>query len=323
MTNNNTPKLAAVYHFDLYGKREDKYDFLQSNSLQSIEWTLLQPVERYYFFVPKDFDVQKEYDKGFKIDELFPVNSAGIVTARDTFTIHFTKEEVVKTVNEFLQLDDEAARKRFDLGKDVRDWSVEGARNDLQKLDLSNVQTIIYRPFEERFTYYTGVTKGFHCMPRSETMRHLFKKENVALICPKQVPEKEEAGVFITKYVAGHKTSSAYNINNIFPLYLYPDNDGQQNITEKTERVSNLNKEIVAQIEKGLGETFEPIDLLDYIYAVLHSPSYREQYKEFLKIDFPRVPYPDNAEVFWKLVALGGRLSAKRTHSICVQQPSG
>ena len=47
--------------------------------------------------------------------------------------------------------------------------------------------------------------------------------------------------------------------------------------------------------------------MFDYIYAVLHSPSYREKYKEFLKIDFPRVPYP-KPETFWQLVSLGGKL---------------
>jgi len=55
-------------------------------------------------------------------------------------------------------------------------------------------------------------------------------------------------------------------------------------------------------------DCFAPIDILDYIYAVLHSPGYREKYKEFLKIDFPRVPYPTDAATFWELVALGGEL---------------
>ncbi|HNS42400.1 MAG TPA: DNA methyltransferase, partial [Taishania sp.] len=191
-----------------------------------------------------------------------------------------------------------------------------------QNTDFSNIQKILYRPFEERFTYYTGTTKGFHCMPRSETMQHLFKQNNVALICPKQVPDKEESGVFITKYIAGHKTSSAYNINNVFPLYLYPE----PTLGAESERVPNLNMEIVEKIEKDLNHsflhddnivcdlaagwdgTFSPLDILDYIYAVLHSPTYRETYKEFLKIDFPRVPYPKNQESFWKLVELGAEI---------------
>jgi predicted helicase len=85
------------------------------------------------------------------------------------------------------------------------------------------------------------------------------------------------------------------------------------------ERVPNLNAEIVQQIADKLGmkftnekestkNTFAPIDILDYIYAVLHSPTYREKYKEFLKIDFPRVPYPKDKATFAKLVKLGGQI---------------
>jgi predicted helicase len=55
-------------------------------------------------------------------------------------------------------------------------------------------------------------------------------------------------------------------------------------------------------------DTFAPLDILDYIYAVLHSPTYREKYKEFLKIDFPRVPFPKDVNSFWKLVKLGGEI---------------
>ncbi|MFA7589633.1 MAG: type ISP restriction/modification enzyme, partial [Acholeplasmataceae bacterium] len=120
----------------------------------------------------------------------------------------------------------------------------------------------------------------------------------------------------------------------IFPLYLYPETSAQQSINPSAERTPNLNPEIVQQIAAKLGlsfvpekvtgnlcfvnnndelqddfkQVFAPIDLLDYIYAVLHSPTYREKYKEFLKIDFPRVPYPKDSRTFWQLVKLGGEI---------------
>jgi len=314
-------ELGKVFHFDLFGKREIKFDFLIEKSLRNIPYKELPNIAPNYFFTNKDFDEQNKFNKGFSLNDLFTINSAGIVTARDEFTIHFSKEEVKKTIEEFIDLDDETARRRFNLGKDVRDWSVAGARNDLMNsnLNFSNIVRIVYRPFEDRYTYFTGTTKGFHCMPRGEVMRHLFKKDNIGLICPKQVPDKENSGVYISKFIAGHKTCSAYNINNIFPLYLYPESNGQQTIGQTTERTPNLNPEIVKQIANNLGltftnekettkDTFAPIDILDYIYAVLHSPNYREKYKEFLKIDFPRVPYPKDKDTFWQLVKLGGQI---------------
>jgi predicted helicase len=155
-------------------------------------------------------------------------------------------------------------------------------------------------------------------MPRGEVMKHMFKKENLSLICPKQVPDKENSGVYISKNITGHKTCSAYNINYIFPLYLYPEKDEQQ-IIGHLARTPNLKLEIMMEVaykleltytneKESTENTFAPIDMLDYIYAVLHSPTYREKYKEFLKIDFPKIPYPKNVELFWKLVKHGGEL---------------
>ncbi len=321
-----TKKPAQVFHFDLYGKREDKYSFLNENSIKTIPFATLQPQEPELFFVPKDFGIKKVYDKGFSLNKLFKINSAGIVTARDEFTIHFSKDKVENTITEFLELDNETARIKFNLGKDVRDWSVLGAKTDLinSGVDFSNIVQIKYRPFEYRYTYFTGTSKGFHCMPRGQVMKHLFKKNNISLICPKQVPDNENSGVFISNFISGHKTCSAYNINNIFPLYLYPETTTQKSLLEETARTPNLKMEIVNEIAEKLGipfvvekpttqnlqptTSFAPIDILDYIYAVLHSPSYREKYKEFLKIDFPRVPFPETLPKFQTLAKLGSEL---------------
>jgi len=323
-----TSKLGDLYHKNLFGPREYKYDYLVSSSLKNIDFDSIPINNPNYFFCKIDNEKNKVYNNWFSVGELFPINSAGIVSARDDFSIHFSKVELINTINKFQGLDDESARIEFNLGKDVRDWSVLGARKDLEKnnYSISKIQKMLYRPFEFRFTLYTGTTKGFHCMPRGEVMSHLSNKNNIAIICPKQSPEKEQAGAFITKFISGHKTYSAYNINNIFPLYLYPDSDSQLSLDSKVTRTPNLDMKIVAEIAKGLGLTFvpekdltpnpspegegsfAPIDLLDYIYAVLHSPTYRKTYKEFLKIDFPRVPYPDDVEKFWKLVQFGGEL---------------
>jgi predicted helicase len=165
-------------------------------------------------------------------------------------------------------------------------------------------------------------------------MRHLLKP-NFALIVPRQTTQEYRHSFITDKIFEGNITASAklFGTGNGFPLYLYPNENGQKNAFETNERVPNLNMGIVNQIATGLGltfanekeednvclandkdvrsefrTTFAPIDLLDYIYAVLHSPTYRETYKEFLKIDFPRVPYPKDSDKFWQLVQLGGEL---------------
>lgn len=328
--NKKESELGQVFHFDLFGKREVKYDFLIENSLKKIDFKLLPNIAPNYFFVNKDFGVQEEYDEGFKVNKIFPLNNVGIVTARDHFTIHQTKEELKKTINEFLSLDDEEARQKFNLGKDVRDWQVGFAKKDLLQNypDKGKFVKISYRPFDEKWTFYTGNSKGFHCYPRKETMQNFLNGNNLGLVFKLGNAEINSVSAVVTKNIIDFRSWSRPGMQGgdyIAPLYLYPETNGQTSFEDSIERVPNLNMEIVEKMAKDLGlhfsperpdyshqteETnqFYPEDILDYIYAVLHSPSYREKYKEFLKIDFPRVPYPNDAKTFWKLVELGRQI---------------
>jgi predicted helicase len=265
--------------------------------------------------VPKDYRGKKEYDSGFSVAELFPVNSVGIVTARDEFTIHESPEAVNDLIKDFLSITDEEAREKYNLGKDVRDWSVAGARADLLS-SKHNIVPIAYRPFDIRYTSYSGTTKGFHCMPRKDVMRHFLAGQNIGLALCKQFKTGNDyyhalvSSNIIESSFVSNRTSE---ITSLFPLYLYSDK-AKNNI-----HAANLNMEIVAKIAKTINLEFEeekssnknkfaPIDLLDYIYATLHSPGYREKYRGFLKIDFPRVPYPANATEFRRLGKLGADL---------------
>jgi len=320
-------ELGKVFHYDLYGKRDGKYDFLNENNLNTIQFEKLKYQKPYYFFVPKNNEGKESYDTGFGIDELFPTNVTGIVTARDSVVLDFDKNDLLSRINKFTDSNYTDAETRAWLfpnkkdGKylagDSRGWKLAEARIEIASNQHQNlIKKFTYRPFENRYIYYSPYMVDWG---REEYMHHLLLGENTALILPKQVPDKESAGAYLTKNIAGHKTCSAYNINNIFPLYLYPKTNCQKTIEETIKRKPNLNQEIVNEIAKKIDltftnakeetkNTFAPIDILDYIYAVLHSPTYREKYKEFLKIDFPRIPYPEDKDTFWKLVKLGGEL---------------
>lgn len=316
-------ELGQVFHYDLYGKRDFKYDFLNHNNLDTVPYILVPNKSPMYYMVQKDFEKESDYEKGFSVNDLFTSNSIGVVTARDKLTIKDSKDEVVKTINDFSKLDIEEARKKYSLGKDARDWQVSLAQKDLLDSNLSNenLVKISYRPFDEKWTYYTGKSKGFHCMPRGAVMKHFILGENLGFVFRRQQPESLDLYVFCSKHIVadGYIRSDNKGGESVAPLYAYPNSDGQQTIVQTEKRTPNLNAKIVNQIAKNLGltftneketteNTFAPIDILDYIYAVLHSPAYREKYKEFLKIDFPRVPYPKDAETFWQLVKFGGAI---------------
>ncbi len=235
------------------------------------------------------------------------MNSVGIVTARDNLTIRWTPDEMWTTVLTFSQLNEELAREAFQLGKDVRDWQVRLAQQDVKHdggPHREKIVPILYRPFDVRYTYYTGRSRGFHCMPRSEVMRHMLAGENLALITPKQ--HKDEFGAMVSNVIGGHKTVAAFDINYYFPLYLYPSTETPDMFHQ--ERKPNLAEWLLPKLSAAYGFTPAPEEVLAYLYAVLYSPTYRRQYAQELRTDFPRLPFTADGELFRQMAALGQQL---------------
>lgn len=298
--NASAKKIGVVKFAELYGRREDKFNFLNQNNLDVIKWQHITVNPPYYFFVTKDFSLSNSYKTGFKVTDLFWEYNSGIQTKRDRLVISFEENEVKQTMDDFDKLSINDLQKKYSLPQDGRDWKIEWAKRDLQKNDYT-IQKIYYRPFDIRFTAYTGNSKGFIAYPRQKTSKHFIKKQNLGLIAPRQCVGKRgfEHGL-ITKMIIDIAVGDAHSGSGtyLFPLYLY---------SEDGTKTANLNTEIVEKIEKITGKT-EPEEILDYIYAVLHSPTYRKKYKEFLKIDFPRVPYPKDKKTFNRLVNFGTEL---------------
>ncbi|TGK79218.1 DNA methyltransferase [Leptospira bourretii] len=307
-------ELGKVFHYDLYGNRESKYKFLTDSSFSKIPYIELPNSPPMFFMTNKNYDLKSMYDLGFSLTELFELNNVGIVTARDDFTIQFSKQKVEETIQKFLTLSDEDARIFFNLGEDVRDWKVSYAKADLKAFfpDRGKLTEISYRPFDTRYTFYTGKSKGFHCYPRNEVMQHFLAGENIGLITARSNKSDTCDHFFISKYIMETKCGERTTQSAIFPLYIFSDSD-QGTLENSSGKKPNLRVKIVKQIAESLGyksskSPFKPIDIFDYIYAVLHSPTYRETYKEFLKSDFPRIPYPEDQKKFWDLVKLGSEL---------------
>ena len=319
--------LGKVFHFDLFGERESKYEFLWNHSLNQVKFNSLKPAAPHYFFTPRDYRLESKYQKGFSVADLMPVSTSGVVTARDSFTIHHSAAEVQETIETFLGLSDQDARERFNLGADVRDWKVSLARKDLEAdgPDYQRIVPIMYRPFDRRHTYYTGRSKGFHCTPRGTVMRHFLAGENIGLIVLRQAVTDNWSHVQVADTLIDARIHySGKGVASLFPLYLYPGRkprSKEQGIGEPPMRKPNLNMDLVQEIAANLKmelayeeeqrrDAFSPEDLLDYIYAVLHSPGYRETYRELLKTDFPRAPFSADKKQFRSLVKLGAELRA-------------
>jgi predicted helicase len=322
-------KLSKVFHFDLFGKRNTKYDFLSENTISSIDFKELKPTLPNLFFVPKDDSNNEEYYKGINISELFNISSTGIQTSRDKLVIDFNKSKLLERIEEFSdsnKTDDEIRNMFFSHKKagkyklgDTRGWKIETARKELNSMNLEDsITKLSYRPFDKRYLFYSDTMVDW---TRSSVMNHIKSKENLCLLIPRQLAENNFHHVLIEKNISemcviSNKTKEQ---NVVFPLYTYSNNNGQKELEPTAERTPNLNLEIISKISENIGLTytneiikddtcFAPIHVMDYTYAVLHSPIFRETYKVFLKIDFPRIPYPKNKETFLKLVELGGEL---------------
>ncbi|MCM0594240.1 MAG: type ISP restriction/modification enzyme [Gloeotrichia echinulata DEX184] len=318
---NDKKQAANIYHTDLYGLRDNKYGWLNSNSIDTTEWIQLNPQAPFYLFFRQNTDLLAEYEPGWKVTDIFPVNSVGIVTARDELTIQWSREEIWKTVIDFADLLPETARLKYRLGEDARDWKVELAQKDLRshpylatkesKPFRELLAPILYRPFDIRYTYYTGKSRGFHCMPRGEVMRHMLAGENLGLISCRQHSQQSDwslCGVtnsIIESCVVSNKTKE---INYLFPLYLYPNPSNPKELEEPVR--PNLSPAFLKDITAKLGYTPTPETIFYYIYAIFHSPTYRTRYAEFLKIDFPRVPLTSNNQLFTQLAEYGEELVA-------------
>ncbi|MGC2458267.1 MAG: type ISP restriction/modification enzyme [Gallionellaceae bacterium] len=320
-------KLAQVYHADLYGTRESKYAGLAENDVSTTHWKAVKPQAPFYLFVPQDETLRAEYEQGWKITDIMPVNSVGIVTARDALTIHWSREDAWRTVNDFASLPVEEAREKYTLGKDAQDWKVGLAQADLKASGLTEdkLATVLYRPFDVRHTYYTGKPSGFHCRPRGEVMRQMLAGENLGLITSRLTKGETFQHAQVTRNIVEVICMSPKTSNNgfVFPLYLY--SSAKADLFDDSAagvRRPNLAPEFIADfsarlqldfVPDGCGDlhkTFGPEDVFHYAYAVFHSPTYRSRYAEFLKGDFPRLPLTRDAAVFRNLCASGKELVA-------------
>ena len=311
---------AVVHHAECYGTQESKYEWLDAHDLGNTKWQPINPASPFYLFVPRDDALEAEYRRFlsipevFSISEVFPVNSVGIVTARDRLTIHWSEQEAWDTVRAFSEMDPELARQGYKLGDDTQEWKVTLAQKDLRDSGPTreNVIPLLYRPFDVRHTYYTGHSRGFICRPRSEVMRHMLAGKNLALCVGRQgqvVGTGEWNLIYCSQNIGD--LNLFYRGGNVnFPLYLYPtaNRDDLFAQRESSERQPNLSPKLVETLEEAHAREPSPEDIFHYTYAILHAPAYREKYAEFLRIDFPRIPFTKDSASFAELAELGGRL---------------
>jgi predicted helicase len=287
-TSKNKP-LATVFKADMFGKRAKKFaDLDTAQGLADIEWVELPADNSVWLMQGKN---KKQYETGFSVADLFKTSTVGIVTSRDAFVIDSNKNVLAARIDDFVNLEPGEAEIKYSL-KENKKWKILDAQK--HQYDPTNVVPISYRPFDNRYIYYHD---DFIERSRKNVMQHFTHKANLGLCTIRINKENTYSSVFVSDSIIDARVSDRFT-TFLCPLYLYAE-DG--------DKVANLDSDIVAEINNVAGVTI-PENILDYVYAVLHSPDYRTEYQEFLKSDFPRVPYLNDKETFWKLVPLGTHL---------------
>lgn len=370
---------STVKQIDLLGKLGDgendggKLDWLDHSGLSKVEHDI-HPLPPIFQLTPMSTTkdganpVQAEFYVHSGLPAIQAVNSAGIVTSNDELCIHFSRIELEEAVEQLLGADlaplliarDERggpSKWKLEVSahpvavslrqkKESRDWQAEYAFNDLKSLRnwCEHVEPIAYRPFDLRFTLYSGNSKGFQCMPRPEVMQHMVGGDNIALVSARSNQSPSMDHFYCTNLIVETKCGERTAQSTTFPLWLKPS-VGEAHRRPNIDRAwaetvaqvlklayedgiprgqqGNLGKDFIQPKAEQIGlldapwdgrgnlaKSFGPRDLFDYIYAVLHAPTYRSRYAEFLKSDFPRIPTPKDRATFADLVPLGRELVA-------------
>ena len=271
---------------DLWGKREQKYEWLVDHCSDGTEWTEAGPAPPFCLFEPPK-DLRSEYDAGWKITDVFPTHGVGAVMARDSMTVDFDANTLWHRVKTFASLAPEQARTTYGLGRDARDWRVATAQADVRASGPSKkkICTILYRPFDVRFTYYTGNSRGFYASPCRKVMLNMVEGENLGLALSRRVEIGDFTHVFCTRGVIGHHSVCLKEVNYLFPLWLGASNDAPNSLLEERRpKRPNLDPKFLRALADSVsaktnerqgarGLSLEPADVLAYIYAVVSQPA--------------------------------------------------
>ncbi len=314
---------CKVVHLDIYGGREMKYGWLEKRAFKKKDYEILKPESPWYFFIQRDTKGIEHYNDWPKVTEIFPANTVGFVSGRDSLNFAFSPIEIWNRLDQFGRMDTELARQAYELGKDSRDWKVKNAQQDFKNSGKIKelITTILYRPFDYRFTYYTGNSRGLYSSPQKAIMQHM-QKDNLGIVMSRGV--EIDAGykhVFVSDTLVNHHSVSLKEVNYLFPLYLYKAQEqknkrGQSMMLFESEvqydakgRQPNISKGVTEKLETVFKKKFTPEQLLHYVYAILYSNIYREKYSVFLKIDFPRIPFTSDYKLFLQIGELGRELT--------------
>lgn len=301
-------KECNVYHSEIFGSREKKYEWLLRNDIKITKWQPLSPKSETYLFVPRENSLLESYEKYPRITQIFPLNGVGMTTARDSFVIDRDKKMLLDRIRLFKnsKYSDEELHSFFQINR-KKGWSIRKAWDTLQSISDTDLDKfiipVLYRPFDVRWIFYHDALVW---RTAKKVMLHM-TQENVALITARSNKSYEMDHFFCSDKVMETKCGESTTQSCLFPLYLYPDIGRKELFSNKNKQV-NISRDILTAFSRCYKDKPAPERILYYIYAVFYSNDYRTKYTNLLRTDFPRIPFTIDYELFCKMASLGNRL---------------
>ncbi len=289
----------GVWRGDLWGRRLEKYRATAEGDLTQLVTTRLAPTSPSYLFVERDAVLGEEYEAGWAVAEIFGTSVLGFQTHRDDFAISFSPAEMGAKLHDLAdqRVTEEDLKQKYGL-KSNRDWSLTGARVAVRAGRAKPFSRVAYRPFDVRWSEFSDLTMDY---PRRELLDHVAGRENLCLLVPRQIGTAEWRHAFIANIPADNCliATDTKAANHVLPLWRF---------TAGTAASENLTPAFRTFLDTRYETLYSPEEILGFIYAILHAPAYRSRYAAFLRMDFPRIPFPENVDDFEELSSLGWAL---------------
>ena len=299
----------GIWHSEFWGSRLEKYKAAKNAELRGIEWESVKCFSPYYMYQPINWTGWDVYEGDWQIGKsvgsqlseryIFGLDVLGFQTHRDDFAVSFTEAEMKAKLKDLADptITDAKIAESYGL-KSNRDWSLKKARTTASEGAVKPPTLVSYRPFDERWSEFSDLTMDY---PRRELLDHVEARETFCLLVSRQIGSANWRHAYVTTHPANDCVVSdqSSEANQVFPLWRYANDD------TKSE---NLAPAFRAFLDARYEHPYTPEEILGYIYAVLHAPAYRTRYAEFLRIDFPRIPFPETAAHFEALSKLGWAL---------------
>lgn len=309
----------AIKHADIWGKRQHKYEWAAATALEDVEWTNLDPQEPLFEWTPSDAGESSTFRALASVADIFARSgdpAPGFVSTQDQFAISFNEREAKAKVDQLIgSRDEEEARSFFRLCS-TNQWSYDAAKKRLSDVDIDSlIQGVVFRPFDERWTVWTSDV----CVHRRERATQHMRRANVALLTARRNRAEHIDHFFVAGAPSEAKAAESSTQSFLFPLYLYAPPEGARKIKADLfgeidffagkERIENIAPAFRNWIDQHYGHSFIPEEIFGFIYAVLYAPAYRSRYADFLRTNFPRIPFPEKRADFEALSKLGWDLA--------------